>query len=96
MTRARAAGRGEWRQEDLRMPEGTHSYRLPTTRLSDREFAIAWLVMRGHCNKDIAGQMGITQPTLRNTMSRIFEKLAVTSRWELATWMMRQSGIYQG
>lgn len=52
--------------------------------LTQREQTIARLVARGLSNKLIASQLGLTEGTVKVNLSRIYEKLAVTNRTELA------------
>jgi DNA-binding CsgD family transcriptional regulator len=54
-------------------------------RLSRRETQVAELVLRGHRNSDIAAALGITPATTKKHLSRIFEKVGVDSRAQLAS-----------
>lgn len=49
-------------------------------RLSPRERAILTLIARGQSNAEIARQLAISEKTVRNTVTRLFEKLGVSSR----------------
>jgi DNA-binding CsgD family transcriptional regulator len=53
-------------------------------KLSPREKGIAKLVAEGLSNRQIARQLGISEHTLRNYLFRIFDKLGVSDRIELA------------
>jgi DNA-binding CsgD family transcriptional regulator len=53
--------------------------------LSRREIQIAELVLRGHRNSAIAAALGITPATTKKHLSRIFEKVGVDSRAQLAS-----------
>jgi len=57
--------------------------RDPLAPLSERERAIVALVQRGLRNKEIAGELGLTEGTVKVHLHRIFEKLGVQSRMEL-------------
>lgn len=57
---------------------------LPVT---SRERLIMAAVARGLTNKDIALQIGASEQTVKNHLSRIFEKLGVEGRLELALYV---------
>lgn len=52
--------------------------------LSEREAQIAELVAQGLTNVDIAGRLYLSVPTVKTHLARIFEKLVVTNRVQLA------------
>ena len=54
-------------------------------RLSRREIQVAELVLRGYRNSHIATTLGITPATTKKHLSRIFEKVGVDSRAQLAS-----------
>jgi len=56
----------------------------PLARLSEREKAIVALVARGLRNLEVAGELGITEGTVKVYLHRIYEKLGVANRTELA------------
>ena len=56
----------------------------PLSDLSKREKAIAGLVARGLRNREIASELGMTEGTVKVYLHRIYEKLGVSSRTELA------------
>jgi DNA-binding CsgD family transcriptional regulator len=53
--------------------------------LSRREIQVAELVLRGYRNSHIAQTLGITPATTKKHLSRIFEKVGVDSRAQLAS-----------
>jgi DNA-binding CsgD family transcriptional regulator len=53
--------------------------------LSSREIQVAELVLRGYRNSHIAATLGITPATTKKHLSRIFEKVGVDSRAQLAS-----------
>jgi DNA-binding CsgD family transcriptional regulator len=53
--------------------------------LSRREIQVAELVLRGYRNRLIAATLGITSATTKKHLSRIFEKVGVDSRAQLAS-----------
>src|SRR5207249_786190 len=52
--------------------------------LTAREFEIASAVAAAYCNKDIAQKFSITERTVKNHLTNIFDKVGVSSRTELA------------
>ncbi len=52
--------------------------------LSDRERRIAELVAAGRSNKEVAAALYLAPKTVENALSRIYAKLGVRSRTELA------------
>jgi len=53
-------------------------------RLTDRERDVALAVGRGLSNAEIAGQLFLSVPTVKAHVSRLFEKLDVTNRVQIA------------
>ena len=68
----------------LGMREGT---RRPSEALTAREKMIAARVAMGRSNAEIAGDLKISVQTVKNHMGSIFEKVGVTTRLEVATWL---------
>jgi two-component system, NarL family, nitrate/nitrite response regulator NarL len=58
----------------------------PTTAysLTQRELQIIALIVEAAGNKKIADKLNISEKTVKHHLTRIFEKLGVTSRLELA------------
>jgi two-component system nitrate/nitrite response regulator NarP len=54
--------------------------------LSKRERAIVGLVAQGLRNRDVASELGITEGTVKVYLHRIYEKLGVSNRTELAIY----------
>jgi DNA-binding NarL/FixJ family response regulator len=52
--------------------------------LTDREHEVALAVGRGLSNAEIAGELYLSVPTVKAHVSRLFEKLAVTNRVQIA------------
>jgi two-component system nitrate/nitrite response regulator NarL len=61
--------------------------------LTEREFAVVRLVVEGRSNDEIASELAITSKTVENHLSRIFERLDVLSRTELATKALREGWL---
>jgi DNA-binding NarL/FixJ family response regulator len=57
--------------------------------LSFRERQIAQLVSQAKLNKEIAFDLRLTEGTVKEYLNRIFRKLEVKNRTELAIWAMR-------
>lgn len=60
-------------------------------KLTSREYEIAMKIGQGLVNKDIAQQLGISEKTVRNCLTIIYEKLAVTGRLELALFLSKNN-----
>ena len=61
--------------------------------LSSREMDVLELIVRGASNKMIATNLGISQQTVKNHMSSIFRKLAVSDRTEAAVIALRRGWV---
>jgi DNA-binding CsgD family transcriptional regulator/DNA-binding beta-propeller fold protein YncE len=59
-------------------------------RLSRREHEIALLVAEGLTNREIAGRLFISERTVDGHLEHLREKLAVNTRAQIATWIVRQ------
>jgi DNA-binding CsgD family transcriptional regulator len=66
--------------------------RTATGDLTATERRVAELVARGRSNKDVAAQLFITPRTVEGHLTRIYEKLGVRSRGELAHRLRDESG----
>jgi DNA-binding NarL/FixJ family response regulator len=67
------------------MVNETHEERATNLeRLSEREHQIALLVSRGMKNKDIGGELGISENTVKRHLQSIFSKTGTKDRLELA------------
>jgi len=62
------------------------------TSLTPREVEIAQLIERGLMNKEIASQLGIELPTVKNHVHRILEKLGAHRRADAAAHI-RHAGL---
>lgn len=61
--------------------------------LSQREFEVVSLVVDGHSNDEIAVRLGISVKTVESHLTRIFERVQVVSRTELATRAIREGWL---
>ncbi|MET8542964.1 AAA family ATPase [Kitasatospora sp. NPDC004799] len=59
----------------------------PESRLSDSEKRVAMLAVYGHTNREIATKLYITVSTVEQHLTRIYRKLNITRRQELAAEM---------
>ena len=58
-------------------------------KLSHRELHVLRQVADGLSNKQIARRLGISEKTVRNHLSRVFNKLGATNRTEAVMHAMR-------
>lgn len=57
-------------------------------QLSDRDVQIVRLIVEGCTNKDIAKQMGTSEQVVKNHLGKIFDRLGVFNRLELALYAL--------
>jgi len=62
-------------------------------RLTTRELDVVRLVADGRSNDEIGAALGITTKTVEGHLRRLFERLAVQSRTELATRAVREGWL---
>ena len=75
------------REIGQRLREGTDPWRLPAhswLSLTDTERVVAHLAAQGLSSRIVADRMGLPGPTVRSHLRRVFGKLGVRSRVELA------------
>jgi len=58
--------------------------------LTVRELRIAELVAQGRNNREIAEQLHLSEKTVKNHLTRIFQKLGFRSRTQLAAFVLRR------
>jgi DNA-binding NarL/FixJ family response regulator len=61
--------------------------------LSEREARILGLVAQGKSNREIADLLSLSEQTIKNRLSAIFDKLKVANRTEAATYAIQQGLI---
>jgi DNA-binding NarL/FixJ family response regulator len=61
----------------------------PAADLSPREAEVLDLLAAGHANKVIALRLGISEKTVKNHLSAVFQKIGVTDRTQAALWARR-------
>ncbi len=59
--------------------------------LTNRERQMAHLVSIGKSNREIADELFLAEGTVKQYISRLFRKLGVDSRTQLAMWWLRVS-----
>jgi DNA-binding NarL/FixJ family response regulator len=58
----------------------------PASRLTPRELQVIAAIVEGASNKDIGKELGLSEQTVKNHLSSIFDKLGVSTRLELALY----------
>jgi DNA-binding NarL/FixJ family response regulator len=58
--------------------------------LAERDVEILRLLAQGHSNQEIAGQLSVSEKTVRNRLSLVFRRLHLKNRTEAALYAMRQ------
>jgi DNA-binding NarL/FixJ family response regulator len=62
-----------------------------TTRLTKREEEVARLVAAGLSNREVSEKLGLSQHTVKNYLSRVFEELDISNRTELFLYILSQT-----
>ena len=57
-------------------------------RLSPKELAIITCITQGKRNKEIAYQLGTTEQVIKNYLRKVYDKLGVSDRLELALYCL--------
>jgi two-component system, NarL family, nitrate/nitrite response regulator NarL len=82
----------EWVVAALAKTSSTRPGRTQMTKaLSKREEEIARLVAAALSNRELSDKLGISGHTVKNYLSRIFEKLGVSTRTELVMYVLNQA-----
>lgn len=68
----------------------------PKNRLSDKELMIVTGVTQGLRNKEIAAQIGTTEQVVKNYLRKVYDKLGVADRLELALYCIHHRLLRQG
>jgi DNA-binding NarL/FixJ family response regulator len=79
--RLHGAAAGELRRLGAAAPR---SGRAPSGELTERERDVAVLVAQGHSNRHVAQTLYLSEKTVANTLTRVYAKLDVRSRAQLA------------
>ena len=62
-------------------------------KLSPKEMAIITCITQGKRNKEIAYQLGTTEQVIKNYLRKIYDKLGVSDRLELALYCLHNKII---
>ena len=68
----------------------------PASSLSVRERQVIGAIVEGATNKDIGKQFGLSEQTVKNHLSHIFDKLGVSNRLELALYAVHHHLLADG
>ena len=58
--------------------------------LSQFQLQVIQLVAQGLKNREIAGELGISEHVVRNSLAEIYDKIGVSNRVELVMWYWAQ------
>lgn len=75
-----------WMLEAYRSQASQLTSPRPKTRISDKELLIISCVTQGMRNKEIAVELGTTEQVVKNYLRKIYDKLGVSDRLELALY----------
>ena len=70
--------------------------RTPAMLLTRRELQIVAAIVEGASNKDIGQQFGLSEQTVKNHLSHIFDKVGVSNRLELALYAVHHKLLESG
>jgi len=71
---------------EVKNARGADAAAARAAQLTRREREIIALISRGMKNKQVAGQLSISEPAVRHRLTAIFDKLGVSDRVELAVY----------
>ncbi len=71
---------------DAYRSHGGQSGARPRSQLTDKELLIVSYVTQGMKNKDIAAEIGTTEQVVKNYLRKVYDKLGVSDRLELALY----------
>ena len=77
-----------WVIEAYRTHAASSSDQRSRPRLSAKEHAIIYCITQGKRNKEIASQIGTTEQVIKNYLRKIYDKLGVSDRLELALYCL--------
>jgi DNA-binding NarL/FixJ family response regulator len=66
--------------------DGTHEAQAGPVKLTPREETVVRLVVQGMVNREIAEKLHLSEHTIKNYLFRVFDKLGVSNRVELALY----------
>ena len=62
----------------------------PTLHLTPRQHRLVRAIVRGRTNREIADELGMSEQTVKNQLSVVFQRFDVRSRLELAVAALRR------
>jgi DNA-binding NarL/FixJ family response regulator len=68
----------------------------PKNRLTDKELLIVSCVTQGMRNKEIAQEVGTTEQVIKNYLRKVYDKLGVSDRLELALYCIHHRLLEKG
>ena len=86
----------KWLIEAYRGQEAVLARQRTQPRLSPKETAIITCITQAMRNKEIAFQLGTTEQVIKNYLRKIYDKLGVTDRLELALYGLHNKIIKAG
>jgi DNA-binding NarL/FixJ family response regulator len=90
--RSVAAGRNSY--EPGTIAALTESSRDERSRLSPRMLEVAQLLAEGHSNKEIASELGISEPTVKKHVAQILHRLGFEDRLQAALFVARHPLLF--
>jgi DNA-binding NarL/FixJ family response regulator len=72
-------------------PRSEDEHLAPQDRLSQRDERILALVAEGKTNKEIAAEIGLSDKTIKNLLSVIFQKLQISRRSQAAAFFVKRA-----
>jgi len=85
-----------WMIEAYRSQSTALTAPRPKNRLSDKELLIVSCVAQGMRNKEIAQQVGTTEQVIKNYLRKVYDKLGVSDRLELALYCIHHRLMTKG
>jgi DNA-binding NarL/FixJ family response regulator len=85
-----------WVIEAYRTQTSTAGSARPKNRLNDKELLIVTGVTQGLRNKEIAAQIGTTEQVVKNYLRKVYDKLGVADRLELALYCIHNRMLRKG
>ena len=81
---------GGFSRPPLETAQGSSGASTPRWRFSPRERQIVTLLANGCSNQEIANRLGLRLQTVKNHLSRIYRKLGVPNRVQLAVLVLQR------
>jgi two-component system, NarL family, nitrate/nitrite response regulator NarL len=82
--------------ETVNEPGRSADIMVNAVRLTRRENALVAAVADGCANRQIANRFGVSEQTVKNQLSTLFQKVGVSSRLELAMYAVRHGLVERG